>query len=71
MIVECGTSFRRVFHPVVLAVVPPRHPMVGIVGVNGIVQSIEGGQLTNAVAEKPFSVLLFDEIENVGKLVSF
>ena len=23
----------------------------------------EGGQLTNAVAEKPFSVLLFDEIE--------
>ena len=29
----------------------------------GYVGFEEGGQLTNAVAEKPFSVLLFDEIE--------
>ena len=32
----------------------------------GYVGFEEGGQLTNAVAEKPFSVLLFDEIEGAS-----
>ena len=35
----------------------------------GYVGFEEGGQLTNAVSEKPFSVLLFDEIEKAHPLI--
>ena len=37
----------------------------------GYVGFEEGGQLTNAVAEKPFSVLLFDEISTSRVLDKF
>lgn len=33
----------------------------------GYVGYEEGGQLTNAIKEKPFSVILFDEIEKAAK----
>ena len=33
----------------------------------GYVGYEEGGQLTNAVKEKPFSIILFDEIEKAAK----
>ena len=47
-----------------------KHSVARLIGAPpGYVGYDEGGQLTQAVRKKPYSVILFDEIENGNRMV--